>query len=46
MAVAAHDPRRHRADHRQPGLVGVDQDNLGDLDVAGEPGDAVYELRV
>src|SRR5258708_37152933 len=45
MAVAAHDPGRDRADDRQPLLIRVDQDQLGDLDVIGQPGHAVDQLR-
>ena len=44
MPVGAHDPRRERADHRQPALVGVDQYELGDLDVPGQPGNPVDKL--
>ncbi len=43
VPVRAHDPRRHRPDHGQPGLVRVDQDQLGDL--RREPPEPVRELR-
>ena len=45
VAVPGHDPRRERADDRQPLGVRVDEHQLGDLDVAGQPGDAVDQLR-
>ena len=43
VPVRAHDPGRHRPDHGQPGLVRVDQDQLGDL--RREPPKPVRELR-
>ena len=45
VAERAHDPRRHRADHGEPPRVRVDQGELGDLDVAGQPADAVNQFR-
>ncbi len=45
MPVPGHDPGGERADHRQPLGVRVDQHQLGDLDVTGQPGDPVDELR-
>ena len=38
------DPGRERADHRQPAQVGIDQDDLGDLDLIGQPGEPVDQL--
>ena len=45
VPVAGHDPGGERADDRQPLGVRVDQHQFGDLDVAGQPGDAVDQLR-
>src|SRR5258708_3179082 len=45
MAIAGHDPGGERPDHRQPLGVRIDQNQLGDLDITGEPGDPVNEFR-
>ncbi len=45
VPVGAHDPGGEGADYSQPRLVRVDQYQLGDLDLVGQPGDSVDELR-